>query len=89
MTEFSMGPSLPSVGRSAPRGPRRGVSFHRLCSLPREGVGVGRVLSDPRTKMRKYSEGENGARGVRFNLFAIIKDQFRKLSDQLELVNGE
>ena len=89
MTECSMSPSLPSVGRSAPRGPRRGVSFHRLCSLPREGVGVGQVFFDPRTKMRKYSEGENGAGGIRVNLFAIITNPFRKLSDQLELVNGE
>lgn len=42
-----------------------------------------------RMKMRKYGggDGENGS--IKFNLLAIVKDQFCKVSDQFELLKRE
>ena len=39
--------------------------------------------------MRKCGGGNTGTGGIRFDLFAIVKGQFRKLSNQLGLVKGE
>ena len=38
--------------------------------------------------MRKCGGGDTGTGDIRFNLFAIVKGQFRKLSNQLGLVKG-
>lgn len=42
-----------------------------------------------RMKMRKYGGGDEETGSIRFNLLAIVKDQFCKLSDQLELLRRE
>jgi ubiquitin carboxyl-terminal hydrolase L5 len=43
-----------------------------------------------RMKMRKYGGGDDEETGsIRFNLLAIVKDQFCKVSDQLELLRRE
>lgn len=42
-----------------------------------------------RTKMRKYGGGDEETGSIRFNLLAIVKDQFCKVSDQLELLKRE
>jgi ubiquitin carboxyl-terminal hydrolase L5 len=42
-----------------------------------------------RMKMRKYGGGDVETGSIRFNLLAIAKDQFCKLSDQLELLKRE
>ena len=42
-----------------------------------------------RMKMRKYGGGDEETGSIRFNLLAIVKDQFCKVSDQLELLKRE
>jgi len=42
-----------------------------------------------RMKMRKYGGGDDENGSIRFNLLAIVKDQFCKFSDQLELLKRE
>lgn len=42
-----------------------------------------------RMKMRKYGGGDEETGSIRFNLLAIVKDQFCKVSDQLELLRRE
>ena len=42
-----------------------------------------------RMKMRKYGGGDEETGSIRFNLLAIVKDQFCKFSDQLELLRRE
>ena len=42
-----------------------------------------------RMKMRKYGGGDSETGSIRFNLLAIVKDQFCKLSDNLELLKRE
>ena len=43
----------------------------------------------PKAEMRRCGGGDAGTGGIRFDLFAIVEDQFRKLSNQLRLVKGE
>jgi ubiquitin carboxyl-terminal hydrolase L5 len=40
-------------------------------------------------KMRKYGGGDEETGSIRFNLLAIVKDPFCKVSDQLELLKRE
>jgi len=42
-----------------------------------------------RMKMRKYGGGDDENGSIKFNLLAIVKDQFCNLSDQLELLKRE
>ena len=42
-----------------------------------------------RMKMRKYGGGDDENGSIKFNLLAIVKDQFCKVSDQLELLKRE
>lgn len=42
-----------------------------------------------RMKMRKYGGGDDETGSIRFNLLAIVEDQFCKLSDKLELLKRE
>lgn len=42
-----------------------------------------------RMKMRKYGGGDDENGSIKFNLLAIVKDQFCKVSDQLELLRRE
>ena len=42
-----------------------------------------------RMKMRKYGGGDEETGSIRFNLLAIVQDQFCKVSDQLELLRRE
>jgi len=42
-----------------------------------------------RMKMHKYGGGDEETGSIRFNLLAIVKDQFCKVSDQLELLKRE
>ena len=39
--------------------------------------------------MRKYGGGDDENGSIKFNLLAIVKDQFCKVSDQLELLKRE
>ena len=39
--------------------------------------------------MRKYGGGDDENGNIKFNLLAIVKDQFCKASDQLELLKRE
>ena len=42
-----------------------------------------------RMKMRKYGGGDEETGSIRFNLLAIVEDQFCKVSDQLALLKRE
>lgn len=42
-----------------------------------------------RMKMRRYGGGDDETGSIRFNLLAIVDDQFCKLSDKLELLRRE
>jgi hypothetical protein len=39
--------------------------------------------------MHKCGGGDVGTGSIRFDLFAIVEDQFRKLSNQFGFVKGE